>query len=72
MVKQLNKQLSYEFSKFNKKLSPLTYRDFFIFRKKFCGFFIFKGKRSFSLKIFNYILFNLKKKKRKIHLNYFF
>jgi ribosomal protein S7 len=61
MVKQLNSHISYESSYKIKKLNPLTYRDFLIFRKKFCGSFIFRGKKTFSIKFFHYIVWNLKK-----------
>jgi len=74
MVKQLNKHLSYEYSKSTSKLSALTYRDFLIFRKKFCGVFIFRGRRTFSMKTYSYILFKLKKtlKIKAIPLTLFF
>src|SRR4051794_6309455 len=67
MLKQLNKHLSYDVSQFENKLHSLTYRDFLIFRKKFYGVFIFRGKKSFSIKILHYILLNLKKLRRKFN-----
>jgi len=60
MVKQLNKHLSYAYSEKTKELTSLTFRDFLIFRKKLCGVFIFKGKRTLSIKTLNYILFRIK------------
>jgi ribosomal protein S7 len=61
MYKQFNKHLSYEVSKLKNKLNPFTYRDFLIFRRKFYGMFILRGKKSYSIKILHYILLNLKK-----------
>jgi len=65
MLKQFNKQISFETSKSQNKLNPLTYRDFLIFRRKFFGMFVLRGKKSFSMKILHYILLNLKKLKVK-------
>ena len=65
MLKQLNKHISYEVSKSRSKLNPLTYRDFLIFRKKFLGMFVLRGRKSFSMKMLHYILLNLKRLKVK-------
>src|SRR6266498_3967749 len=35
--------------------------DFFVFNKKFCGVFIYKGKKAYSIKLFDYFLEKLKK-----------
>jgi ribosomal protein S7 len=64
MTKQFNKHISYEALRSKNKLNPLTYRDFLIFRKKFLGMFVLRGKKSFSMKILHYILLNLKKLKK--------
>ena len=67
MIKQVGKHFSYDVSNIENKLYSLTYRDFLIFRKKFYGIFIFRGKKSFSIKILHYILLNLKKLRRKFN-----
>ena len=64
MVKQLNKHLSYAYSDKTKELTSLTFRDFLVFRRKLCGTFVFKGKKTYSLKSLNYILYGLKRVKR--------
>jgi len=40
----------------------LTSKEFSIFLKKFCGTLIYKGKKSYSMRTFNYLFLNLKKK----------
>jgi ribosomal protein S7 len=67
MIKQVGKHFSYDVSALENKLYSLTYRDFLIFRKKFYGIFIFRGKKSFSIKFLHYILLNLKKLQRKVN-----
>jgi ribosomal protein S7 len=39
----------------------LTSKEFGLFIKKFCGTLVYKGKKSYSIKVFNYLLYNLKK-----------
>lgn len=65
MLKQYSKNLSYGYKKSKNLINPLPYRDFLIFRKKFCGYFIFRGKKSLSFKNFNYFILNLKKLNKK-------
>jgi len=65
MVKQLNKHLSYAYSSETKELTSLTFRDFLVFRKKLCGVFVFRGKKTFSIKSLNYILLRLKRMDRR-------
>jgi len=43
----------------------LTSKEFSIFLKKFCGTLIYKGKKSYSMRTFNYLFLNLKKKFKK-------
>lgn len=43
-------------------LNKFTQNDFVIFKKKLCGMFIYKGKKSFSIKLFDFFLKGLKRK----------
>lgn len=72
MIKQVSKHFSYDVSFKKNLLYSLTYRDFLIFRRKFFGIFIFKGKKAFSVKMFNYIFLSLKKMRRKYNPNKLF
>jgi len=49
----------------NKQLIVFNLKDFFIFRKNFIWTFINRGKKSYSMKVYSYILNNLKKAKKK-------
>jgi len=40
----------------------LNSKEFSIFLKKFCGILISKGRKSYSIKVFNFLLLNLKKR----------
>jgi|HubBroStandDraft_3_1064219.scaffolds.fasta_scaffold257104_1 hypothetical protein len=51
-------------------LNNFTLREYFIFRKKFLGYFISKGNKTFAIKMFNFILNGLKKNKLKLSTNY--
>lgn len=46
-------------------IKPFSRNDFDSFLLKLYGNFIFRGKKSYSLKIYNYLLLNLKKKLKK-------
>src|SRR6185436_751553 len=62
-------KMSYKeyFSYIRKKdnFGKLSSKEFGVFLKKFCGTLIYKGKKSYSIKVYNYLLLNLKKKFKK-------
>jgi len=49
----------------------LTSKEFSIFLKKFCGALVYKGKKSYSIRILNYLYLNLKKSLKMIQQLYF-
>jgi len=59
------KKFPYVVDKKNKQLIVFNLKDFFIFRKKFFGAFNSRGKKSYAMKVYSYILNNLKKSKKK-------
>src|SRR5690349_17452967 len=60
---KLNK-FPYVIDREKKELIIFNLQEFFIFRKKFIGSFINKGKKSYSMRIYSYILNNLKNYKK--------
>jgi len=51
------------FSEIKKRqnFGKLTSKEFSVFLKKFCGVLIYRGRKSYSIRTFNYLLYNLKK-----------
>jgi len=55
------KKFAYKVDFKKKDIIVFSFKDFFIFRKKFNGMFILKGKKSNSFKIYTFLLLSLKK-----------
>jgi len=55
------KKFAYKVDFKKKDIIVFSFKDFFIFRKKFNGMFILKGKKSNSFKIYAFLLLSLKK-----------
>lgn len=63
-----NKVSSREYFSYIKRkenFANLTSREFATFLKKLCGTLVHRGKKSYSIRVYNYLLLNLKKKFKK-------
>jgi len=55
----------FAYIKSKENFGNLTSKEFAIFLKKFCGTLVYRGKKSYSIRVLNYLLLNLKKNFKK-------
>jgi len=60
----------FSYIKRKENFANLTSREFATFLKKLCGTLVHRGKKSYSIRVYNYLLLNLKKiQKRSDNIN---